>query len=30
MFGAAELRLGTDKTQIVRILRTDAATRGGQ
>jgi type IV secretion system protein TrbG len=30
MFGAAELRLGTDKTQIVRIQRTDGAAKGGQ
>ncbi|NPC57779.1 P-type conjugative transfer protein TrbG [Caenimonas soli] len=30
MFGAAELRLGTDKMQIVRIQRTDGVTRGGQ
>jgi type IV secretion system protein TrbG len=30
MFGAAELRLGTDKTQNVRIQRTDAVTRSGQ
>jgi len=30
MFGAAELRLGTDKSQIVRIQRTDAVTRSGQ
>jgi type IV secretion system protein TrbG len=30
MFGAAELRIGTDKSQIVRIQRTDAVTRGGQ
>jgi type IV secretion system protein TrbG len=30
MFGAAELRLGTDKAQIVRIQRTDAVTRSGQ
>lgn len=30
MFGAAELRLGTDKSQIVRIQRTDAVMRGGQ
>jgi type IV secretion system protein TrbG len=30
MFGAAELRLGTERTQIVRIQRTDGATKGGQ
>jgi type IV secretion system protein TrbG len=30
MFGAAELRLGTDKTQIVRIQRTDGVVKGGQ
>jgi type IV secretion system protein TrbG len=30
MFGAAELRLGTDKAQIVRIQRTDAVTRSGR
>ena len=30
MFGAAELRLGTDKMQIVRIQRTDGVTRGRQ
>jgi type IV secretion system protein TrbG len=30
MFGAAELRLGTDKTQIVRIQRTDGMAKGGQ
>lgn len=30
MFGAAELRLGTDKSQIVRIQRTDAVIRSGQ
>ncbi|HSV80380.1 MAG TPA: P-type conjugative transfer protein TrbG [Ramlibacter sp.] len=30
MFGAAELRLGTDKSQIVRIQRTDVVMRGGQ
>jgi type IV secretion system protein TrbG len=30
MFGAAELRLGTDKTQIVRIQRTDGVARSGQ
>jgi type IV secretion system protein VirB9 len=29
MFGAAELRLGTDKSQIVRIQRTDGAPRSG-
>lgn len=29
MFGAAELRLGTDKTQVVRIQRTDGAPRSG-
>jgi len=30
MFGAAELRLGTEKNQIVRIQRTDVVTRSGQ
>jgi type IV secretion system protein TrbG len=30
MFGAAELRLGTDKTQIVRIQRTDGVTRSAR
>jgi type IV secretion system protein TrbG len=30
MFGAAELRLGTDRTQIVRIQRTDGVAKGGQ
>ncbi|MBI5277755.1 MAG: P-type conjugative transfer protein TrbG [Burkholderiales bacterium] len=30
MFGAAELRLGTDKMQTVRIQRTDAVPRSGQ
>jgi type IV secretion system protein TrbG len=30
MFGAAELRLGTDNTQIVRIQRTDGVTRSAQ
>lgn len=29
MFGAAELRLGTDNTQIVRIQRTDGVPRSG-
>jgi type IV secretion system protein VirB9 len=29
MFGAAELRLGTDKSQVVRIQRTDGVLRGG-
>jgi P-type conjugative transfer protein TrbG len=29
MFGAAELRLGTDKSQIVRIQRTDGVLRRG-
>jgi type IV secretion system protein VirB9 len=28
-FGAAELRLGTDKTQVVRIQRTDTMSRSG-
>jgi type IV secretion system protein TrbG len=30
LFGAAELRLGTDKMQIVRIQRTDVVLRSGQ
>jgi type IV secretion system protein TrbG len=30
MFGAAELRIGRDKTQIVRIQRTDVVTRSGR
>jgi type IV secretion system protein TrbG len=29
LFGAAELRLGTDKTQVVRIQRTDGVPRSG-
>jgi type IV secretion system protein VirB9 len=29
MFGAAELRLGTDKLQVVRIQRTDGVPRSG-
>lgn len=29
MFGAAELRLGTDKTQVVRIQRSDGVPRSG-
>ena len=29
LFGAAELRLGGDKAQVVRISRTDVAQRGG-